>query len=166
MTKADFWSVIDKALEVSSTYRLTAQEREHIAKEEQACYENNIDAITRILKKYDTELQRRGFWTECQIRQDGLRFRYSLGGYYGPGGFSSQFHTAGPLVLGEIVPHGDAFQSFYKNDIDLNVQIGADFESGDFEKFIQRNIEAYVSVNNLIVTKEQYDRLRHAYPNK
>ena len=166
MSDEEFWPKIDRALEVSSTYRLTPKEREHIANEEQAAYEKNIEEITRILREYEAELNRRGFCTECQLNKNGLRFRYSLGGYYGPGGFSSQFHTAGPLVLGEIVPHGDPTQSFYKNDIDLNIQIGADFDSADFRKFVQRNIEAYVSVNNLILTKEQYDRLRNAYTSK
>lgn len=166
MSNDDFWMRIDRVLEVSSSCQLTEDERKYIAKEEQSSYEANLDEIREILGAYEVELQRRGFWTECLVDKSGMRFRYSLSGYYGPGGFSSQFHIAGPLVLGEIVPHGDAIQSFYKNDLDLNIQTGADFEPTKFVAFIERNIESYLSLDNMVVTRDQYDRLRNIYPDQ
>ncbi len=164
MVDESFWERVDKALEVSSSCRLAEDEREYIAKEEQSSYENNLGKIREILELIKIELERRGFWTECLANKNGLRFRYSLPGYYGPGGFSSQFHVAGPLVVGEIDPRGDAIQSFYKNDFDLNVQIGADFETAVFGAFVEQNIESYLSLDNMIVSQDQYDRLRNTYP--
>lgn len=160
----DFLAELDTALAVSKQYRLTREEKAFIAKEEQGAYKSKLDEITTILKEYEDELSQRGFWTESNIQKNGLRFRYSLDGYYGPGGFSSQFHIAGPLVLGVINPKGDAFQSFYSNDVDKNIKIGADFNAIEFRQFVENNIREYVAPENLVITKDQYDWIRALYP--
>ena len=162
----DFLKRIDIGLAVSSNYRLTDSEREMIAKEEQAAYELHISEISSILNIYKHELSERGFWTECIVGKSGMRFRYNLPGYYGPGGFSSQFHIAGPLVLGRINPAGDPLQSFYDNDLEKNVMIGADFNEQSFRQFVEQTVLDYVAPENLILTKDQYDRIRAVYPHK
>ncbi len=159
----DFWSCVDIALEISRTYRLTEEERKHIAKEEQAAYEANLTNMSEILEEFKIKLEKIGFWTECSVKKEGLRFRYSFPGYYGPGGFSSQFHVAGPLVLGEINPKGNAIQSFYPNDLDQCEKIGADYQPEFFRRFVEKNIETYLLPENLIITREQYDRIRALY---
>lgn len=133
---------------------------------EQAAYEVNLEEITAILEEYRQRLSERGFWTECSVNKEGMRFSYSMPGFYGPGGFSSQFHIAGPLVLGQISPKGDAFQSFYSNDVDQNVKIGADFDQELFSAFVEKNIQEYLAPENLIVTRGQYERIRALYPDK
>jgi hypothetical protein len=87
---------------------------------EQAAYERNLPEIDAILQEYERKLSEMGFWTERIVTSQGMRFRYNIAGYYGPGGFSSQFHIAEPLVLGQIDRRGDAIQSFYYNDLDAN----------------------------------------------
>ena len=159
----DFWSTVDEALEISKTYRLTEDERKHIGKEEQTSYEANLKSLSEILEEYKTNLEERGFWTELILDKGGLRFRYNLQGYYGPGGFSSQFHIAGPLIVGEINPKGDAIQSYYPNDIDQCEKIGADYLPNSFRVFVERNIKNFLRPENLIITREQYDRIRALY---
>jgi hypothetical protein len=163
---ADFWTKADQALAISKRYRLSEEERKLVANAEQVAYEANLEKISLILEEYRKGLSERGFWTECLPRKEGMRFRYSMPGFYGPGGFSSQFHIAGPLVLAEINPKGDAVQSFYSNDLDQNVKIGADFEPESFRAFIEKNVQQYLAPENLIVTREQYERIRALYPGK
>lgn len=69
-------------------------------------------------------------------------------------------------MLGQISPKQHALQSFYNNDLDQNLKIGADFEPEAFRKFVETNIHAYLAPENLIVTREQYERIRALYPNK
>ena len=156
-----FWSEIDKTLELHSEYILSDEQRKLIADEEQKSYEKNIEIIEQITTEFDNELKKRNFWTELIINKEGFRYRYSYKGYYGPGGFSSQFHIAGPLVLGLINPAKDALASFYKNNLEENIQIGCNFDANEFRNFIEKTILSYVSTNNLIISKEQYDNLRN-----
>lgn len=102
--RIDFWKKVTQALDASSPYRLTQEERAYISKEEQAAYECNLPKIDAIMQEYDKKLSDMSFWTERIVAIQGMRFRYNIDGYYGPGGFSSQFHIAGPLVLGRLTP--------------------------------------------------------------
>ena len=106
------------------------------------------------------KLKALGFWVENNVTEQGTRFRFSLQGYYGPGGFSTQFHISGPLVLGLINPAGDELASFYPNDIDQCFLMGLDFDKTKFEQFVLKQIENYLQPENLITSKEQYDRFR------
>jgi hypothetical protein len=163
----DFWSKVDQALAILKSYMLTEDEIKHVTSAEQAAYEANIASISEILEEYRHELSERRFWTECQVEKTGMRFRYSMRGYYGPGGFTSQHHhTAGQLVLGEINPKGKPDQGFYKNDIDQNVKIDADFNIQSFKTFIENNIQKYLEPENLMSTREQYEHIRALYTNK
>ena len=164
--ETDFWAKVDQALAISKVYRLSDEERKYVVEVEQAAYEENLEEISSIMKEYEQQLSARGFWTECMVEKTGMRFRYSMPGYYGPGGFSSQFHIAGPLVLGEIVPKGDPLASFYSNDLDQTVKIGAGFNRQSFTRFIEKNITKYLAPENLIATREQYERIRTLYPYK
>jgi hypothetical protein len=164
--RIDFWKRVTQALEASSEYRLTEEEQAYISKVEQAAYEHNLSRIDAILQEYDKKLSEMGFWTERIVHNQGMRFRYSMTGYYSPGGYSSQFHITGPLVLGQINPKGDPIQSFYNNDLDKNVKVGADFDVDLFRSFIEQNILAFVAPENLITTREQYERIRTIYPHQ
>lgn len=151
------WQDVDRILEVASVFILTDEERKRFALVEQDAYESNIPRIQEILKEHEANLQQRGFWTECQIEKKGLRFRYSYPGFYGPGGFSSQFHVAGPLVLGIIDPKGDAFASYYPNNLEENTFIGDNFDELAFKEFIANNLMNYLAPENQILSKEQYN---------
>lgn len=85
-----------------------------LASEEQKAYETNTETIKEIVEEFNNKLKERGFWTETFI--DRKDFRFNKSDYYGPLGFSSQYHMAGSLVLGIINPAGDEFASFYKNN--------------------------------------------------
>ncbi|OBT16359.1 MULTISPECIES: hypothetical protein [unclassified Vibrio] len=50
--------------------------------------------------------------------------------------------------------------SFYSNDIDQCFLVGEDFNKANFEEFVVKEIEAYLQPENLITSKEQYDRFR------
>ena len=74
----DFWGRVDSASAISSEYRFTQEERQHLAKEEQAAYEANIPTMTKILEELRLTSPEGSFWTECFITKGGLRFRYQL----------------------------------------------------------------------------------------
>jgi len=160
-TRKEFWSNVDKTIERHNEFILSKEQRQLIANEEQKAYENNIAVITTIMQEIEQELKTRGFWTELQISTTGFRFRFNTNGYYGPGGFSSQYHIAGPLVLGKINPLGDAFASFYENKLENNVQIGCNFNEEEFVEFVEKVISDYISPKNLIISKDQYEYLRN-----
>jgi hypothetical protein len=157
----DFWNKIDDIVERHKEHILTNEQRRLIAEEEQKAYEANLETIKVVIEEYQDELKKRDFWTELQIDSKGFRFRFNTNGYYGPGGFSSQFHIAGPLVLGIINPKGDALASYYKNKLEENVQIGCNFDKAEFIRFVEKVISDFISPNNLIVPKEQYEYLRN-----
>ncbi|MHA4844522.1 hypothetical protein ACX0G7_10180 [Flavitalea antarctica] len=157
----DFWENLDKTIERHKEHILSDYQRRLIAEEEQKAYEKNLDKIKSIISEFESRLKERGFWTEIQIDAKGFRFRFNTSGYYGPGGFSSQYHVAGPLVLGVINPAGDAYASYYKNKLEDNIQIGCNFDEEEFIKFVKKVIADFISPNNLIVSKDQYDYLRN-----
>ncbi len=150
------WQDVNRILEVASVFILTDEERKRFALVEQDAYDSNIPRIQEILKEHEGNLQARGFWTELQIENKGFRFRYSYPGFYGPGGFSSQFHVAGPLVLGIIDPKRDPFASFYPNNLDENTFLGDNFDELAFKELIANNLMNYLAPENQILSKEQY----------
>lgn len=87
----DFWNQVDKALTLHREHILTNEQRRLIADEEQKAYEANLETIKKIIEEYQENLKLRNFWTELQLDSKGFRFRFNTQGYYGPGGFSSQF---------------------------------------------------------------------------
>ncbi|CSC38179.1 Uncharacterised protein [Vibrio cholerae] len=154
------WKNIEKLVLASKDFILTEEERQLIVKEEQQAYVTNMPAIIEVLNMAQLKLKALGFWVENNVTEQGTRFRFSLQGYYGPGGFSTQFHISGPLVLGLINPAGDQLASFYPNDIDQCFLMGLDFDKTKFEQFVLKQIENYLQPENLITSKEQYDRFR------
>ena len=160
-TRKEFWGNVDKTIERHNEFILSKEQRQLIANEEQKAYENNIVVITTIIQEIEQELKTRGFWTELQISKEGFRFRFNTNGYYGPGGFSSQYHITGPLVLGKINPMGDALASFYENKLEDNLQIGCNFNEIEFIEFVEKVISDYISPKNLIISKDQYEYLRN-----
>jgi len=154
------WQEVDRILKVASVFILSNEERERLALVEQNAYESNLPHIQKILKQHEANLQQREFWTECQIETKGLRFRYSYPGFYGPGGFSSQFHVAGPLVLGTINPKGDAFASYYPNNLEENTFIGENFDELALRKFVANDLMKYLAPENQILSREQYNWIR------
>ncbi|EGR4126244.1 TPA: hypothetical protein RI762_003597 [Vibrio cholerae] len=154
------WKNIEKLVLASKDFILTEEERQLIVKEEQQAYVTNMPAIIEVLNMAQLKLKALGFWVENSVTEQGTRFRFSLQGYYGPGGFSTQFHISGPLVLGLINPAGDELASFYPNDIDQCFLMGLDFDKTKFEQFVLKQIENYLQPENLITSKEQYDRFR------
>lgn len=154
------WKNIEKLVLASKDFILTEGERQLIVKEEQQAYVTNMPAIIEVLNMAQLKLKALGFWVENNVTEQGTRFRFSLQGYYGPGGFSTQFHISGPLVLGLINPAGDELASFYPNDIDQCFLMGLDFDKTKFEQFVLKQIENYLQPENLITSKEQYDRFR------
>ncbi|EGR0495364.1 TPA: hypothetical protein ACMDTO_003673 [Vibrio cholerae] len=154
------WKNIEKLVLASKDFILTEEERQLIVKEEQQAYVTNMPAIIEVLNMAQLKLKALGFWVENNVTEQGTRFRFSLQGYYGPGGFSTQFHISGPLVLGLINPAGDELASFYPNDIDQCFLMGLDFDKTKFEQFVLKQIENYLQPENLITSKEQYDRFR------
>lgn len=154
------WKNIEKLVLASKDFILTEEERQLIVKEEQQAYVTNMPAIIEVLNMAQLKLKALGFWVENNVTEQRTRFRFSLQGYYGPGGFSTQFHISGPLVLGLINPAGDELASFYPNDIDQCFLMGLDFDKTKFEQFVLKQIENYLQPENLITSKEQYDRFR------
>ena len=154
------WKNIEQLVEASQELILTENERELIAKEEQQAYESNISIIKGVLDVVEQKLVKMGFWMDNNVSEKVLRFRFSLHGYYGPGGFISQYHVSGPLVLGVIHPAGDEYAGFFPNDIDKCFLIGLDFNKEKFEQFVLEQIEKYLQPENLITSKEQYERFR------
>lgn len=154
------WERIKHLVTASKDFILTNEERQLISEDEQQAFESNIPEINEILGNAEVKLKELGFWVENNISKEGMRFRFSLHGYYGPGGFSTQYHISGPLVLGLIEPTGDASRSFYPNDIDQCFLVGLDFNKAAFEQFVLQQVEIYLQPENLITSKEQYDRFR------
>ncbi|OMO21235.1 hypothetical protein [Vibrio lentus] len=154
------WNKIEELVLASKDFILTDAERKLIVGEEQQAYERNMPVIVEILDMTESKLEKLGFWVENMVTKEGARFRFSLQGYYGPGGFSSQYHISGPLVLGLINPAGNELASFYPNDIDQCFLMGLDFEKTKFDQFVIKQIENYLQPENLITSKEQYDRFR------
>ena len=157
----DFWDNLDKVVKRHDEHILSDEQRRLIADEEQKAYESNIEKIKEVIEEVEKGLKVRGFWTEVYIDKRGFRFRFNKSGYYGPGGFSSQYHIGGPLVLGVINPAGDALASYYKNNLEDNIQIGCNFDKIEFTKFVKKVITDFTSPNNLIISKDQYDYLRN-----
>ncbi len=160
-TLDNFWQDIDVTLALHSNYILSDDERIMIARKEQEAYESNIPQMMDVLNYFKEKLSERGFWTELQINESGLRFKYNKSGYYGPGGFSLQYHIAGPLVLAELNPKGGELAFFYKNDLDQNTEIGTGFSYDDFLSFIRNNILHFINAENLILSRGDYERLRN-----
>jgi hypothetical protein len=154
------WAEIDRRLAVAAPFILTDEERQRVRRVEQAAFDANLPQIRAFLEAHAAELQRRDFWTELQAEPTGLRFRYSYPGFYGPGGFASQFHVAGPLVLGRIEPKGDPIASFYPNDLDENVFIGERFDEIAFADFVRDDLLRYLAPENQILSLEQYEWIR------
>ncbi|WP_279624103.1 hypothetical protein [Aeromonas veronii] len=154
------WNNIEKLVLASKDFILTEEERQLIVKEEQQAYVTNTPAIIEVLNMAELKLKALGFLVENNVTEQGARFRFSLQGYYGPGGFSTQFHISGPLVLGLINPAGNELASFYPNDIDQCFLMGLDFDKTKFEQFILKQVENYLQPENLITSKEQHDRFR------
>jgi hypothetical protein len=154
------WDDIDRRLEVAGAFVLNDEERQEAAAREQAAFDANLPRIRELLEAHEQELKQRGFWTELLVESTGLRFRYSCSGFYGPGGFSSQFHVHGPLVLGVINPLGDAIASFYANDLDKNIFIGERFDEIAFTEFVGDNLRAYVAPENQIVSVDNYEWIK------
>jgi hypothetical protein len=127
---------------------------------EQQAFDSHLPQVRALLGSHEAELQRRGFWTELTAESKGLRFRYSKTGFYGPGGFSSQFHVAGPLVLGRIDPRGDPIASFYANDLEKNLFLGERFDEIAFVAFVRDDLLSYLAPENLIVSPEQYSWIK------
>ena len=162
----EFWKEIDLAVNANKEFILTEEEAKLMAKIEQENYEKNLESIEEVLEGIRSELELRGFSVEKKISAKGLRFSFSLRGYHGPGGVSSQFHTAGALVLGVIDPKGDETQSFYHNDIGECQQLGAYYDQNKFTLYMQKLIRNYLSPDNLIYSREQYYRFRDLYSGK
>ncbi|MDD2674669.1 MAG: hypothetical protein PHF81_07290 [Flavobacterium sp.] len=156
-----FWNNLDNVVQRHNEHILSDEQRKLIADEEQKAYEANIEKIKEIIEEVDNELKERGFWTETYVDKKGFRFRFNKSGYYGPGGFSSQYHMGGPLVLGIINPAGDSLASYYKNNLEENIQIGCNFDKSEFSEFVKKTIMDFISPNNLIISKDQYDNLRN-----
>ncbi|WP_197485243.1 MULTISPECIES: hypothetical protein [unclassified Vibrio] len=113
------WNKVKQLVDASKDFILTDEERNLMLKAEQNAYERNLIEIKEVLELAGKRLNGLGFWVENKVSNEGLRFRFSLAGYYGPGGFSTQYHISGPLVLGIINPAGDPFASFaYSGDCD------------------------------------------------
>lgn len=157
----EFWDNLDDVVHKHNEHILSDEQRKFIANEEQKAYEANIESIREVIEEVENKLKERGFWTETTIDQKDFRFRFNKSGYYGPGGFSSQYHMGGPLVLGVINPTGDAFASYYKNNLEENVQIGCNFDKSEFTEFVKKTIMNFTSANNLIISKEEYDKIRN-----
>ncbi|EMK6583439.1 hypothetical protein V9K46_004320 [Vibrio parahaemolyticus] len=154
------WKNIEELVLASKDFILTEEERQLIVKEEQQAYVTNVPEVIEVLNMAELKLKALGFWVENNVTEQGARFRFLLQGYYGPGGFSTQFHISGPLVLGLINPAGNELASFYPNDIDQCFLMGLDFDKAKFEQFVLEQIENYLQPENLITSKEQYDRFR------
>ncbi len=157
----DNWKEIELLVDASKGYVLTDKEREMIASAEQEAFSDNFDSIKKVVDSIEDRLKKLNFWVENHLSKEGLRFRFTLKGYYGPGGISSQFHISGPLVLGELNPKGDNIISFYKNDIDLCHQIGCDYDEDSFASYLTGIIKEYLQPENLITSKEQYEHFRN-----
>lgn len=154
------WKKVDSILKVASVFILTDEEREHINTIEQNAYETNIPRIREILDTHVTQLKQRQFWTNLQLDDKGLKFLFSYRGFYGRGGFTSQQHIAGPLVLGTIEPKTGNTNGFYLNDLKENTFLGKDFDELAFKTFINNNLMDYLSPENQILSNEDYNFLR------
>lgn len=155
-----FWNDVDEHLDSHSEFILSNDELNKIRGIEQSAYEANIDTIKTILLEFQGELETRDFWTEHIIDKKGLKFRFNKHGYYGPGGCSSVYHNQGRLVLGIINPKGDSHQSYYKNNIEENLEIGLNFNDEKFKDFLSHLILNFVSLSNLIISKDEYEYFR------
>jgi len=150
------WNEVDRLLKVAAPFILTEEERKRVAAIEQEAFERNLARIRELLEVHQSNLTKRGFWTELQADNNGLRFRYSLHGFYGPGGFNSQLHVAGALVIGTIDPKGDALTGFYVNDLENNVFLGERFDDLAFMNYVSRNLLQYLAPENQILSVDCY----------
>lgn len=149
------FSELDRLLKVATPFILTDEEQQRVSAIEQKAYEKNLLSIHPILDDLQSKLNERKFWTENQVNTQGLRFRYSLRGFYGPGGFTSQMHVAGLLVLGRIDPKGDHYAGFYTNDLEKNTFIGERYDELAFIRFIEQDLTRYLAPGNQILSTEQ-----------
>lgn len=154
------WEKIDSMLKVASAFILTEGERKRIAAIEQEAYERNLPRIHELLEAHQTKLQERKFWTELQAETKGLRFRYSLHGFYGPGGFNSQLHITGPLVLGTIDPKRDALAGFFPNDLEQNIFLGERFDEIAFMDYVTQDLMHYLKPENQILSVEHFEWIK------
>ena len=150
------WTEFDRRLRIASPFILTDDERKGVASVEQAAYERNLSTLRRVLEDHQAEMQKRSFWTELIVEHDKFSFRYSLPGFYGPGGFRSMFHAAGPLVLATINPAGDAVAAFYRNELADNVFLGESFDEVALASFIEKNLLEYLKPENQILSLDDY----------
>ncbi|NTV47545.1 MAG: hypothetical protein HGB11_13730 [Chlorobiales bacterium] len=160
------WEKIDNMLKVASPFILTVDERKRVAALEQEAYERNLPRIHELLEAHQTKLQERKFWTKLQADTKGLRFLYSLHGFYGPGGFNSQLHVAGSLVLATIRPKGDALAGFYLNDLEQNVFLGERFDEIAFMDYVSQDLMRYLAPENQILSVEQYEWIQKLLEDK
>ncbi|MDV3636991.1 hypothetical protein CMU84_17745 [Elizabethkingia anophelis] len=162
MQKQDFfWSQLDDKLREHQEYILTTAQRQIIVEEEKKAYEINLDSIKTIIIEFEKGLKERGFWTVFEITEEAFMFKFNKIGYYGPGGVSPQYHIGGPLVLGVLKPKGNAYSFYCNNKLEQNVQIGCNYDKEIFTEFIKKIILEFISNENLIISKEQYDYLRN-----
>ena len=157
-----FWDSVDRRLGLQERYVLTDAERQQIHEKEVEAYKANLAEMQRIMNSHRGELDKRGFHTELQCNEDGLLFRYSRQGYYGPGGFRSDPHIDGPLVLSELNPAGDPNTYIRDNDIEKNAEVGTGFDPELFEQFVRRNLDRFLEPGNLIITDSRRDQIRAA----
>lgn len=158
----EYWNSVDQRLELQRNYILTDEERWRILDEEVEAYKVNLPVIQRIMNDHKAQLERRGFTTELQCDEKAILFRYNKNGYYGPGGFRSDQHIDGPLVMSELNPAGNPNSFIRDNDIDKNTEVGTGFDSDAFKHFVRNNLDMFLNPNNLITTEVRREQLRLA----
>ena len=156
----EYWKSVDSRLELQERYVLTDAERQQIHEQEVEAYKANVSEMQRIMNAHREELDKRGFDTKLQCNDDGLHFRYSRPGYYGPGGFRSDAHIDGPLVLSELHPAGDPNTYIRDNDIEKNIEVGTGFDPEKFSLFVRNNLDKFLDPGNLITTEARRDQIR------
>ncbi len=157
------WREIDCLIDVATAFILSDEEFEETKNAEQLAYDSNLPTIRQILGSHEAELKKRGFRPKLVISSKGLRFSYCYPGFYGPGGFTSQFHVAGPLVVATIAPEGASTSSgFYSNDLDKNIFLGRTFDELVFRDFILQNLLDYLQPENQILSLADYEFVRAA----
>ena len=155
-----YWNSVDQRLELQRNYILTDEERRRILDKEVEAYKEHLPELQRIMYEHKDQLECRGFTTELQCDEGAVLFRYNKPGYYGPGGFRSDQHTDGPLVLSQLHPAGDPNFYVFDNDIDKNTEVGTGFDSGRFQQFVHNNLDTFLTPNNLITTEARREQLR------
>lgn len=161
-----FWEKVEEKIRQQETYILTGEERKSIAEAEQRAYEEHVETIRQIIEEFEERLKERGFSTSLHLNTNGFKFTYSKTGYYGPAGFRTDFHVDGPLVLAQLNPAGDPNAFITNNDLDMNFEIGTNFDADKFKDFLKANLINFLGPRNLITTEERRERLRAIQRNK